>query len=243
MMTELEAADARIKELEAELASTGGGGGGDDDFGGERVEALRAQNETLTDDLNNAKDRIRKLERENKNKDAKAKSEAEHAKESLNALNDANRRMEELKRLYAKERESSAKRDTTTHAMETKFDEMQVELKQTMEHNIELQSTIETMAKQIELVEEHVSQKDAQMDKLENDLAAQRDIASRHDDVIRNKNEEIQSKERELQDAMKLVKDTRDELSVIENRANANVVCFFFSFLLLLLLLLLLSFI
>ena len=61
------------------------------------------------------------------------------------------------------------------------------------------------------------------MDKLENELASQRDIASRHDDMIRNKDEEIQSKERELQDAMKLVRETRDELSTIESRANTSL--------------------
>ena len=91
----------------------------------------------------------------------KAKAEADNAKESLSALNNANRKMEELKRLYTKERESNAKSNSNSQAMEVKFEEMQVELKETMEHNIELQNTIETLTKQIELVEEHINQKDA----------------------------------------------------------------------------------
>ena len=160
LMTELEAADARIKELEAELAASGGGGGGGD-YGGEDMDVLRDQNQQLTDDLNNSKARCQKLEREIKEKERKANAEADNAKVSLSALNNANRKMEELKRLYTKERESNAKSNSNSQAMEVKFEEMQVELKETMEHNIELQNTIETLTKQIELVEEHINQKDA----------------------------------------------------------------------------------
>lgn len=221
MMNELEAADARIKELEAIVRSSENRLDAEDDAA--ETESLRAQNETLTDDLNTAKDRIYKLEREMKEKEMKCKEEAENAKASLREFNAVNRKMEELKRLYAKEKEANIKRGATTEAMESRYEAMQTELKDCMEQNLKLQEAMEDMGRQIDLAEDHLKEKDGEVDRLETELLTQKESAAIHADVVRQKDAEIDVKTKDLEDAMRIARERQEGLAVAKRRLGDDL--------------------